>query len=63
MQQQNVKDKNEQLVSQAVDCLTLVIEDEQEDTTIRHRCGKAREEAVNALLNFRSDDLELQATA
>lgn len=45
---------NEQLVSSAVDALTIVIEDDKEDITIRRGCGKARDEAVNALLNFRA---------
>lgn len=46
---------NEQRISSAVDLLTEVIEDEQEDITIRRRCGDARDQLVNALLDVRSE--------
>lgn len=45
---------NEQRISSAVDLLTEVIEDEQEDITIRRRCGTARDELLNALIDTRT---------
>lgn len=45
---------NEQRISNAVDSLTLVIEDETEQDAIRRRCGVARDVAINALLDTRA---------
>lgn len=61
----------QQLISYAVDCLTVIVEDEREPDAIRQRCHEARDLIVNALIDVekseqdgsgftmvRSDDLE-----
>jgi len=44
---------NEQLISQAVDCLTVVIESPEVDGVVTRQCERAREEALAALRVFR----------
>ncbi len=53
---------NEQRISSAVDLLTVVIEDEQEDITIRRQCGAARDQAVNALIDVRVERTAYERT-
>lgn len=51
---------NEQLISQAVDCLTVVIESPEVDGTVRRKCYVAREEALSALRVVRIDRINEQ---
>ncbi len=43
------------LISQAVDCLTVVIEDDRETETVRRLCILARDAALNALIDRERD--------
>lgn len=48
--------ENEYRISQAIDLLTLVIEDQSEHQAIRSGCRSARELAINAVLNCRAEE-------
>lgn len=51
---------NEQLISQAVDCLTVVIESPEVDGVVTRQCERAREEALSALRVVRIDRINEQ---